>query len=326
MSLTVDDFNADKLVGFVKEYLADNPDQNPYVFIAVSINLPIPENTDDFKLSVDDMAQFFVSNILGSGELAEEFRQYNNQPQLLTTNPYKDIAAEPEISGGGDQAEVSGKAVANNMQDSSNESYDKWLDEALKSGSFNEISEKWGLWNKLTKDTLATWLRDYRKMEGKDQAVDTIKFEIAGSKYEDLVEPNPDQSSKIKKVWTRRGERLRIQLGDALNAYYRAADGKQRIREDEIMKQKMKDWDEKNQTPLEARLHQLKQKAIASKASIKGTSYFQPKHTNHVHNYIVKQKAIAGRMSKCSDMINKHCKGSGSSVEVVDQAGKALKL
>lgn len=329
-ALTVDDFNADTLVNFVKEFLLDDPDANPNVFIAVAIGVPVPEKIDDFKLSLGDMGQFFVSNIISSNEMAEQFRLYsqeNQQPRLLmdttTTNPYTDLKAEPE------QAEMSGKATLNSVTDSSEESYNKWLDSALSSGAFNQISEKWGLWEKLiTGQTIATWLRDWRKLGVQDAAVDAIRFEIAGTPYEALVEPNPDQTSSVKKLWTRRGERLRTQLANALNGYYLAMDGKQKIREEEIMKQKMKDWDEKQQTPLEARLHQIKQKAMAGKAKAAagagGKSYFNPK-TNHVHTYIQKQKAISGRMNQGKQYIDQYSTTAGES-KAVSEAGRALKL
>lgn len=312
-----DNFDEQKVVSFVREHMLDDPNyQNPHMFMAGQLSIPVAEDEqDNLTLGSEDIKLFFITNIM-PGELKPKYDSFGAAKpseavveEVVSSEPYTDVKDVPDDA---DQEKIAAKFSTDHKEDS----YNEWLKKVLKSGVFNYIGYTPTVLDKFNAPTLATLLRDYRDSGGSDQQVDQLRFEIANTEVEDLIEENKSPAIHAKKVFTRKGERLVTGLTRALNSYYSGRKMKvsvvQRFVKHMEMKQDEVSGKHKNhkkpkeemmaQSPLEARLTALKHKRAQTMPQ-------QQQHTGSLfrpQKHLERQQQISGRMKKTHDLLKQY--------------------
>lgn len=239
-------FEAPVVLEFVKTYISDGSD--PHLWIAGAIDLPVPADSQEFKVPVDDIHVFYGLNILSVPEMYAEYNKFRLERQVITQDPYTAIPepvieeVQASIAGNGnsrgarvlqearerdslDKHPAAVEPVSSNIEQQAKEpeeteeqlSYKQWLDKAVQSGEFDYIGHDKSLYNRFFSPSLATILNNYEKSGGGDATVDSLKQRIAQA---DLTLPNTEYIYQGSKIWTRTGERLVGELQQALNSFY----------------------------------------------------------------------------------------------------------
>lgn len=295
-------FEAPVVLEFVKTYISDG--QDPHLWIAGANDLPVPPDSQGFKVPEDDIQLFYGLNIVGEPAMLAEYNKFklDRLAQVVTEDPYRAIPS-PTVEVEEQQPSTGGKAqvVSEELKSEEQLAYEQWLEQALKSGEFDYIGHDKSVYNRLFSPSLATVLSNYEKLGGGDPEVDSLKQRIA---HADLTTINTEYIYQGSRIWTRTGERLVGELQQALNKFYHSKQMKllkydlRNLEKGAASFKKLPQpgsslWDSfinrvsnGEQTHLEARLHKLKAEARGAQPAT--GSYFKRQRNPRIQQLAAK--------------------------------------